>query len=183
MHHLLKDYPAEVHTAAGPLLDRLTARREEQAAFLARVKLRLLRTKGDPAQGRIVFFSKKAACAGCHRINGQGGTVGPDLSKLGQFRSPVELVESVIFPSSSVAVDYRPNVIVTTEGQVHTGIIARQTSDAIYLRTAELAEVRISRRKVEDMRQSSASIMPQGLEKTMSTQELSDLLEFLYSLR
>jgi hypothetical protein len=62
-------------------------------------------------------------------------------------------------------------------------MIARETSDAIYLRTAQLAEVRVARQDVEGMTPSPVSIMPEGLEKTISRQELSDLLEFLYHQR
>ena len=73
--------------------------------------------------------------------------------------------------------------IVTDKGRIHTGIIVRETSDAIYMRTAELAEIRLSRRSVDEMGESSVSIMPDGLEKTMSAQELSDMLEFLFNCR
>jgi putative heme-binding domain-containing protein len=183
MNNLLEYYPPEVQAAAKPLLDALTARREEQAAYLARVKLRLLQTRGDVERGRSVFLSKKAACIGCHRMEGQGGAVGPDLSQIGRLRSPVDLVEAVVFPSSTIALGYRSYTMATDEGRVHTGIIVRETSEAIYLRTAQLAEIRLPRRSVEAMQESNISIMPDGLDKTMSPQELSDLLEFLYSRR
>ncbi|MFV2066815.1 MAG: PVC-type heme-binding CxxCH protein [Pirellulales bacterium] len=183
MRALLKSFPSEVHSAAKPLVDKLVARREEQAAHLARVKLRLLKTQGDPDRGRQVFFSKKAACASCHRMEDQGGAVGPDLSQIGRLRTAQDLVEAVIFPSSTITLGYRSYTIATEEGRIHTGIIVRETSDAIYLRTAELAEIRLSRRSVDEMVESSVSVMPDGLEKTMSAQELSDMLEFLFSCR
>jgi putative heme-binding domain-containing protein len=183
MNKLLKSYPPEVHSAAKPLLDKLVARREEQAAYLSEVKLRLLRTKGNPQRGRRVFFSKKAACAGCHRMEDQGGIVGPELSHIGRLRSSADLVEAVIFPSSSIALGYEPYTIATNDGRVHSGIIVRETSDAVYLRTAQLAEIRIPRGEVDEMNRSHVSIMPQGLEKSLNDQDLSDLLEFLYSLK
>jgi putative heme-binding domain-containing protein len=62
-------------------------------------------------------------------------------------------------------------------------MIVRETADAIYLRTSDLAEVRVARANVETMTPSQVSLMPEGLEKTMSRQELSDLLEFLYAQR
>ncbi|MBC8869262.1 MAG: HEAT repeat domain-containing protein [Planctomycetes bacterium] len=183
MRTLLKNFPSEVHSAAKPLVDKLVARQEEQAAHLTRVKLRLLRTKGDPDRGRKVFFSKKAACASCHRMENQGGAVGPDLSQIGRLRTSQDLVEAVVFPSSTITLGYRSYAIVTDKGRIHTGIIVRETSDAIYMRTAELAEIRLSRRSVDEMGESSVSIMPDGLEKTMSAQELSDMLEFLFNCR
>ena len=71
----------------------------------------------------------------------------------------------------------------TPDGRTTTGMIVRETADAVYLRTAQLAEVRLARKDIEQMAPSKTSIMPEGLEKTMSRQELSDLLEFLYSQR
>jgi quinoprotein glucose dehydrogenase len=138
----------------------------------------------QPARcGRDVFFSKKVGCYGCHKIDGQGGSAGPDLSQIGRFRDPRSLLEAIVFPSSTIVPDYRPFVIATRSGTIHTGMTAREDADAIYLRTAELAEIRVARNDVEDMRESAASLMPQGLEKTMSPHELSDLLEFLYQRR
>ena len=183
INKLLKRYPAEVHAAGKSLVDKLAARREQQASYLTEVKLRLLRTKGDVDRGRNVYFSKKAVCSGCHRMDDRGGAVGPDLSRIGRLRSPVDLVEAVIFPSSGIALGYEPYTIATGDGRVHTGIIVRETSDAIYLRTAQLAEIRIPRGEVEEVRRSNVSIMPQGLEKSLTAQELTDLLEFLYSRR
>ena len=183
MSNVLKGYPPQVHAAAKPLVKKLAARREQQAAYLTEVELRLLRTKSHPDRGRDVFFSKKAACSGCHRVGTLGGSVGPELSQIGRLRSPVDLIEAVIFPSSGFTLGYEPYTIVTSQGRIHDGIIVRETSDAIYLRTSQLAEICIPRDDVEVMRRSNLSIMPQGLEKSLSTQELSDLLEFLYSRR
>ncbi len=73
--------------------------------------------------------------------------------------------------------------IVTDGGLVHSGIIVRETSDAVYLRINQLAEIRIPRNEIEELIRSDISIMPQGLDKSLSAQELSDLLEFLYQRR
>jgi len=182
MNKLLKDYPAETQAAAKPLLEKLIARREQQAAYLAEVKHRLVQVKGDADRGRDVFFSKKAVCSSCHRMDDRGATVGPDLSKIGKLRSPTDLIEAVIFPNSSITLGFEPYSIVTG-GLVHSGIIVRETSDAVYLRTNQLAEIRIPRNEIEELVRSDVSIMPQGLDKSLSAQELSDLLEFLYQRR
>ncbi len=183
LNRVLREYPVEVHTAAQPLVEKLRARREQQAAYLSQVGQRLSQVKGDADRGRRVFFSKKAACSGCHHIDGQGGKVGPELSKIGRLRSPIDLTEAVVFPSSTIALGFKTYTIATSEGRVHSGIIVRETSDAVYLRTAQLAEIRIPRDDVEEMRPSDVSIMPEGLDKSMSSQDLSDLLEFLCSRR
>jgi putative heme-binding domain-containing protein len=176
---LLGGYPAEVQAAARPLRERLAARQKGQTSYLGELTSQLTQTPGDAGRGKEVFFSRKAACYGCHRAAGQGGSVGPDLSQVGRFRTPRDLLESVVFPSSSIVPEFRSYVVHTRDGRVTVGMIVRETSDAVYLRTAQLAEVRVARADVEEMSPSPTSVMPEGLEKTMSRQELSDLLEFL----
>jgi putative heme-binding domain-containing protein len=173
LDRVLQSYPAEVRKAARPLRERLAA------AYLGELTSQLAKTPGDAERGKEVFFSRKAACYGCHRAAGKGGSVGPDLSQVGRFRTPGDLLESIVFPSSSIVPEFRAFVVHTRDGRVTAGTIVRETSDAVFLRTAQLAEVRLARADVEEMTPSPTSIMPEGLEKTMSRQELSDLLEFL----
>ena len=183
LDRLLKDYPQEIGQASRSLFEKLTARGTRQADYLAEIKTQLAEMEGDLDRGRQVFFSKRAACVGCHRMGEEGGRVGPDLSKIAHLRSPNDLVESLLFPSSSIAPDFRSYTIADDDGQVYTGLIVRETSQAIYLRTAQLAEIRIPRSRVDAVQHSNVSVMPRGLEKSLSMQELSDLLTFLSQRR
>jgi putative heme-binding domain-containing protein len=183
LRKLVNRFPAEVQAAAEPLFVKLAAREHEQEVYLTELVAKTLTVEGNPERGRQVFFSKKVGCAGCHRMEGQGGAVGPDLSQIGRFRDPRALMEAVVFPSSTIVPDFRSFTIATREGKTVSGMIVRETSDAIFLRTHELAEIRVVRADVEDISPSKVSIMPQGLEKTMSEQELADLLEFLFQRR
>lgn len=177
---LLKRYPEEVTQSARALYEKLAARHKEQAAYLATLTLELLQSQGNVERGKEVFFSKKTACYGCHRAAGKGGNVGPDLSLVGRFRTTRDLLESVVFPSSSVVPEFRAYVVTTKDGRQTTGMIVRDSTEAIHLRTQQLAEVHIARKDIEDITPSNVSIMPEGLEKTLTRQELTDLLEFLY---
>lgn len=179
----LKGYPAEVQQEAQPLRDKLAARQKEQAAYLAQLTLELLQAPGNVEHGQQVFFSKKVGCYGCHRAAGKGGSVGPDLSQVGRFRSTRDLLEAIVFPSSTIVPEFRSYLVTTKDGRVTTGMILRESADAIYLRTADLAEIRVARKDVEDLSPSKISLMPEGLEKIMTRQDLSDLLEFLYHQR
>jgi putative heme-binding domain-containing protein len=91
------------------------------------------------------------------------------------------LIEAIAFPSSSFARGFRSYTILTEQGKVHTGIISRQSADTVYLRTAELAEIRIARDTIEEMREAKTSVMPKGLDKTLSADELRDLIAYLRS--
>lgn len=183
LHSLLKRFAPEIQALAQPLLARLADREREQEVYLTELVNRTLQTPGNPERGRDVFFSQKVGCYGCHKLDGKGGSVGPDLSLVGRFRDPRALLEAVVFPSSTIVPEFRSFTIVTKGGKTHTGMIVSETSDALYLRTSQLAEIRVSRNDVDEIAPSSVSIMPQGLEKTMTDQEFADLLEFLYQRR
>ena len=133
--------------------------------------------------GTGVFFGRKGACANCHTVAGDGGRVGPDLTKIGASRSGTDLLEAIVFPSASFAREFRPYVIATDSGKIFTGVISRQTADAVHLRTADLAEIRIPRTSIEDMKESNTSIMPKGLDAALSPGELRDLLAYLQQLK
>jgi putative membrane-bound dehydrogenase-like protein len=138
---------------------------------------------GDAVRGREVFFRKTTACASCHTVAEQGGKVGPDLTKIGAIRKQRDLLEAIMFPSVSFARGYNSWTIVTDNGRVHSGLITRETTDSLMLRKSDLSEVRVLRDSVEEMRESTTSVMPDGLDHRLSNQDLSDLLEYLSSLK
>lgn len=181
LRRALARFPDDVKKRAAPLLKRLEAGREEQEARLRELKPVL--AGGDPEKGRDVFFSRKASCTACHAVAGQGARVGPDLSKIGSIRQPRDLLEAIVFPSASFVRGYEPTVIRTRGGEIHDGLIARETADAIHLFTTDRIEKRIPRSSIDALRQSRVSIMPQGLDRQLSGEELRDLIAFLASLR
>ena len=75
-------------------------------------------------------YGTNPICAS-HTIAGDGGRVGPDLTKIGASRSGTDLLEAIVFPSASFAREFLPYVVVTDSGKVHTGIISRQTADRL----------------------------------------------------
>jgi putative heme-binding domain-containing protein len=181
LRRTLQQYPAEVRQAAALLFKRLEVDAEQQKARLA--ELEPVLSSGNAVRGRIVFFGAKAACSACHTIRSQGGKIGPDLTKIGSIRTGRDLLEALVFPSASIVRGYEPYQVMTQDGRVHNGILGRETAEAIYLVTAERAEVRIPRRSIETFEPSRVSIMPQGLDGQLTREELADLLALLQSLR
>jgi putative heme-binding domain-containing protein len=175
----LAKYPQDVRDAAGPLLAKINPDADAQKARLA--ELGPLLAGGSPNGGQSVFFGKLAACSTCHAVRGVGGHVGPDLSKIASIRSPRDLLESLVYPSNSFARGYESYVVQTKSNQLHAGVLAAESAEAITLRTP--AEVRVPRSSVKTMRQDRVSIMPSGLDAQLSREELSDLLAFLQSLK
>lgn len=180
---LLKRYPPEVTAAAQSFLDPHFDQRAHQEKYLQELARQVVSHPGDLKRGEKVFLSREAGCYACHRIQEKGGQAGPDLSQIGRFRTREALLEAIAFPSSSIVPDFRPFVIETKSGESTLGMMARETADAIYLRTPQLAEVRIARHQIANITSPDISLMPEGLEKMLTPQQLSDLVEYLYQLR
>ena len=135
--------------------------------------------QGDIRRGQAVFNSTKAACTVCHRFGYVGGNTGPDLTRIGQIRNERDLLESVLYPSLSFVRSYESVTIVTSSGRVHNGLIRNETADEIMLATGPNEEVRVRRDEIDELRPGTVSIMPAGLDKQLSPQELADLVAFL----
>lgn len=178
---LIRRFPPDIQAKAGPIFARLDIDLEKQKQRLE--QLGDLTTGGDVLRGKQVFFGKQASCSACHRVKGQGALVGPNLSTIASIRSARDLLESIIFPSASIVQDFRPVVVVTTDGQIITGLEIRRTDEEVWLKQADLKETRIRTANIEEMREASASIMPQGLEQKLSRDELRDLFAFLLDLK
>src|SRR5262249_38487016 len=174
-------FPEAVRQDAEKLVARLEIDTEKMRARLLELGSVLL--GGAPQRGRNAFFGNKVACAACHTVKGEGGQIGPDLSTIGAIRNGRDLLESIVFPSASFVRGYEPYVVATKEGRILTGILKRETTEAIYLVTAERTEVRVPRSAIESIDPGKVSIMPQGLDMQMSRQELADVIAYLLSLK
>jgi putative membrane-bound dehydrogenase-like protein len=177
----LASYPDEVRAAAQPILKKLEVDVEAQRAKLA--ELEPVLASGDARRGRDLFYGRKASCSTCHTVAGQGGRVGPDLSKIGAIRAGRDLLEAVVFPSASFARGFEPFRVRTKDGGQVEGTIVRETADSIVLFTSERLEKAIARSNVETLLQGTVSVMPQGLDTQLSRDELADLLAYLRSLK
>ncbi|MEQ8787033.1 MAG: HEAT repeat domain-containing protein [Pirellulaceae bacterium] len=178
---LLEGYGDEVRAAAKPLLGRLRAATAEQRQRLAEIEPQV--QHGDAERGREVFFSKKASCYACHRVGEQGGAIGPDLSTIGQRRNRRDLLEAVLFPSASLARGFETYSLVTEAGRLYTGLIVRESADTLYVRTQQQQDLRLPRAEIEAIHPSTLSVMPAGLDKTMTLEQLEHLLAYLGSLK
>lgn len=169
--------PESVQQSANEIYIRLNADIQQQKAQLEQ----LLETleKGDVRRGQAVFHSKKTACYACHAIGYLGGNIGPDLTRIGGIRSERDLLESILFPSASFVRSYEPVVVQTTDGLTYSGVVREDLSSELVVATAADKLVRISKSDIQDISPSLISIMPAGLDKQLTLQELADLLAFL----
>ena len=139
---------------------------------------------GDVRRGQEVFNGSKAACVSCHAIGYKGGKVGPDLTRIGQVRDELDLLEAIVFPSASFVRSFEPVTVATLDGRITSGIIRIDAPDELVLAVGPNDEVaRIPRDQVEAIGQGSVSLMPAGLDQQLTRQELADLVAFLRACR
>lgn len=178
---LMKPFSAEARKPIQPLLEKLATAAKEQRQRLEGLLANL--DGGNIQSGRDIFVNKRAACTACHRVGDSGGKIGPDLTKVGERRSQRDLLEAVLYPSASVGQGYETYVIQTSGGQTVTGLVTRRTADALFLRTPDQKDIRLATADIEQMKPSPVSIMPAGLENTMTNEQLRDLIAYLRSLK
>ncbi len=116
-------------------------------------------------------------CASCHKLFGEGGDVGPELT--GSQRASLDyLLENILDPSSVVPGEYRMTTLNLADGRVLTGIIRRETPQAITLRTLN-EELILPQSEIEDRKKSPLSLMPEGLLEPLSVAEVRALVKYL----
>lgn len=137
---------------------------------------------GISERGIAVFANAKSACLSCHKIGHHGGTVGPDLSKIGRERTPQQIVESVFWPKREVKPEYSAVSIVKSDGRVVRGYKVNIDATAIILKDpAKGTLVSIPRDDI-DAEVVNGTLMPDGLTSAMSRQQQLDLIRLLLSL-
>jgi putative membrane-bound dehydrogenase-like protein len=173
--------PAEVRNQAEAVGKRVQPDRDAQLERLA--KYEPLLRGGDAERGRALFASAKVACVACHAVGNQGGRIGPDLTRVGAIRSGRDLLESILFPSSTFAQGYEPFIAETSDGEQHAGVVLEQDEKRVLLRTSAGHEINLSKSALKEFRRAALSLMPEGLETAMTEQDLRNLLAFLQGLK
>jgi len=144
----------------------------------------ILGLTGDARRGREVFLTNAAAqCKSCHKLEGQGEPVGPDLSRVGAKYPRAELLRHVLEPSRTIDPPFATYVVETKAGLVHTGLIAEKTDRAVVLKDAQNKTTRIPADEVEQMSPQARSLMPDLLLRDLTAQQAADLIEYLGSLK
>jgi putative heme-binding domain-containing protein len=178
LEKLFRGYPPSVTKSAGPLMATLSKRNTARLSQLQAVEAQLKR--GDVSQGQKLFFGK-GICSSCHAIADQGGDFGPDLTNIGEIRSRHDILEAILYPGASFAREHETSNVVTKAAS-YTGIIKEQMAEALIIETAPGQRVRIQRTEITGIEPQSTSMMPPGLDKLLTTDELSDLMAYLISL-
>ncbi len=130
---------------------------------------------GDVMAGRAVFVKH---CGICHTHSGEGKQIGPDLTGMA-VHPKHELLIHILDPSRSVEGNFRLYTIATEEGQIVSGMLASETRTTLELYDSQGKTIVVLREDIEELISSNKSLMPEGVEKTVTREEIVNLLEFL----
>jgi len=134
---------------------------------------------GDPARGQAIFAGK-GACMLCHRVNGRGPRVAPDLSDIGAIRTPAALQRNLIAPSTALLPINRPVRIVTRNEET---IVGRRLNEDTYTVQLIDSQERLRSLLKTDIVSYDISETPTKAPTTLSSEEVADLVGYLLTLR
>lgn len=171
-------------------------RNPDRERIVAEMKALIRSSKGDAFAGEKVF---KRVCAACHRIYGEGPEIGPDITLNGR-NDFNQLLSNVFDPSLVIGAGYRVCTVITTSGRVQSGLLVEDSPQRVVLKPAAVGRPRdggdsqlvdgavtvsvgalitIPRDEIDELTLSELSLMPEGLEKQLTRQEITDLFAFL----
>lgn len=134
---------------------------------------------GDPAKGKAVFLT---ACSVCHALDGVGANFGPDLHSL-SHQTKIKLLTMILNPNKDIAAGYEGYIIEKTDGTALAGIVSNESDNSLLLRMQGGTEQTIQKSDIQSMTSMPISLMPEGLESSINKGEMSDLLEYLKTLK
>lgn len=182
----LKSLFAAYPEAAATLDAGLAVVEQEKAQRSTRIEsLVASMPSADAAEGAKVFASGKGACLVCHRVGELGGRIGPDLSTIGRIRSARDLYESILYPGESIARDFETFEISvkSKDVPVQVGLIDAQTTAGLELIGLSGQKQIIPHEEVAAIKRLPVSLMPMGLDQTLTAEELRDLVAYLLERR
>jgi putative heme-binding domain-containing protein len=143
----------------------------------------LVKMSGDPIKGAALFRSEAVGCSKCHQVNGEGIEFGPNLSEIGTKLAKEAIYESILDPSAGISFGFEAWQFELKDGDEAYGLIVSETGDEVAVKAVGGVVTRYKKADIVKRLKQKLSIMPAGLERTMTTQELVDLVIYLSSLK
>jgi len=143
----------------------------------------LVKMKGDAENGAKIFRRDTTGCIKCHQVRGEGRDLGPALTEIGTKLPKEALYEAILDPSAGISFGFEAWQLQLKSGDEAYGLKASETADEVAIKDINGIVTRYKRADIVSMQQMKLSIMPAGLQQTMTTQELVDLVEYLSSLK
>ena len=173
---LLTNSHPSIKSRAVALLRGLDRPDRDRLIAAARPALGML---GERDKGKTVFGK---LCATCHRAEGEGVEVGPNLATV-TGRTPDDLLVHILDPNREVAANYVNYAVETLDGLVLTGLIAEESAGHLTLKRAGGATDVVPRARIGSIAATGLSLMPEGLETGLTPKDLADLIAYLRGLQ
>jgi putative membrane-bound dehydrogenase-like protein len=148
---------------------------EERLAEMRRLNNDLRAGPGDRTRGKELFGKH---CATCHKLFGNGGEIGPDLTGTARGDTPA-LLANIVDPGAVIRSQYLQYAASTTSGRIVTGLLASQDGAGVTLVDARNQRTTLARDTIEELRVLPASLMPENLLRPLTPQEVRDLFAYL----
>jgi putative membrane-bound dehydrogenase-like protein len=165
---------AQLRARAEQLLAAPAGRGDVTQSYRAALDL-----KADPRHGREVFSKN---CATCHRIGASGVDVAPSIAD-SRTKTQEQLLLDILEPNRAIDNNFVSYSVTTADGQSLVGVIAAETATSITLKQPEGKVLSLARNDIEEIRSNGVSLMPEGLEKNVSIQDMADLISFIKNWR
>ena len=134
-----------------------------------------LNLRGDAAKGRQIYTER---CLSCHRAEGQGHALGPDLVTV-KTTGKEKLLVNILDPNREVPPQFVAYSLETKDNESYTGLVVNETPNSVTLRMAFGQETTVTRANVKKLESGGQSLMPEGLEANLTPEDLANLLEFI----
>lgn len=154
---------------------RVRATADDKQQQIENLQQTVVNTSGDALKGKKIFTE---SCGKCHRLFGEGGEIGPDLT--GYERTNFDFLSlAIVDPSAAIREEFTQYQALTNDGQIVAGLLINQTDQSITLRTAEGQNVQLLLDQVDTFQASPVSLMPDGLLDNLSEKQVADLFRYL----
>ena len=175
---LLEHDSQSIRQRAEAVMGGLSSKSRQQVIERYRAGLDLQNLDGERERGRQVFAQ---VCAACHRLEGVGQPIGPDLTELTD-RSPGGLLVSILDPNRAVDPKHVSYSVALKDGRSLLGVIRDETANSVTLVPLSGEARTLLRSEIESVRSTGASLMPIGLEAAIPPAKMADLLAYLGDL-
>jgi putative heme-binding domain-containing protein len=161
-------------------------------AYIRSVEVKASGSAGDASHGKALFYGE-AGCSVCHRVEGSGGRLGPDLTAVGGSRTPASVIDSVRNPSRRLAwglteptkefpQEYETVVAVTADGKEVKGVALNEDSFSVQIMDSGERIHLLEKNQLRSFQKSRESMMPGYAETSLSDHDLDDIVAFLVSV-
>jgi putative heme-binding domain-containing protein len=176
---LLAATPADVSARLEKLTKGLAPMDQMRERTLAQRVRAYSAAVAKPAEGQRVFQQN---CAVCHRIDGEGGLIGPQLDGIGN-RGLERLVEDVLDTNRNVDRAFRSHILKLKDGEVASGLPRREEGELLILADSTGKEISVPLKNIESRHESETSLMPENFADVIAPEDFNHLMAFLLSKR